>query len=254
MNFSPRLTAVGLGPGDPELITVKGWRAIESADLVFVPRSQEGDQSMALRIAQPWLNPERQQLVGLSMPMTRDTARLQLAWQTAADQIAAAFADRTDLSNRSNLSPKGVYLLLGDPLLYGTFTYIWGELTARYPHIGVEIIPGITSFAAAAARAGFPLCTTSERVAILPASYETDAAQLQRLLTGYETVILFKVGPVLPKILAALDEMGLLESALYAEHVGMPEERIVQGPEVRTLLNQRRPYLSLLIVKRVSSQ
>jgi precorrin-2/cobalt-factor-2 C20-methyltransferase len=69
-------------------------------------------------------------------------------------------------------------------------------------------------------------------------------------LADYETVILLKVGPVLPQILNALEEMGLLESTLYAERVGMPEERIALGPEVRALYNQRRPYLSLLIVRR----
>jgi precorrin-2/cobalt-factor-2 C20-methyltransferase len=94
------------------------------------------------------------------------------------------------------------------------------------------------------------LSTTSDRVAILPASYETNTDQLRQLLATYETLILLKVGPVLPQILTALEEMNLLESALYAERVGMPEERIVQGLDIRTLHNQRRPYLSLLIVKR----
>jgi precorrin-2/cobalt-factor-2 C20-methyltransferase len=140
--------------------------------------------------------------------------------------------------------------LLGDPLLYGTFTYIWGELAACHPHIHIEIIPGITSFAAAAARGQFPLSATSDRVAILPASYETDITQLRRLLADYETVILLKVGPVLPRILEALEEMSLLDSTLYAERVGMPEERMALGSEIRSLHNQRRPYLSLLIVRR----
>jgi precorrin-2/cobalt-factor-2 C20-methyltransferase len=124
----------------------------------------------------------------------------------------------------------------------------------RYPHIEVEIIPGVTSFAAAAARAQFPLSATSDRVAILPASYETDATQLRRLLADHDTVILLKVGAVLPQILAALEEMNLLDSALYAERVGMPEERIALGSEIRALYNQRRPYLSLLIVKRGSRE
>ncbi len=242
--LSPQLTAVGLGPGDPELITLKGLRAIEAASLIFVPRSQDGEQSLALRIAQPWLHPERQQVVELALPMTRNPAQLVAAWQGAADQIAQ------NLAAVGQKNPCGVYLLLGDPLLYGTFTYIWGELVARHPHIGIEIIPGITSFAAAAARGQFLLCATSDRVAILPASYETDAAQLCRLLTDYETVIMLKVGPVLPQILAAVEEMGLLDSTLYAERVGMPEELIAVGPEVRALHNQRRPYLSLLIVRK----
>jgi precorrin-2/cobalt-factor-2 C20-methyltransferase len=242
--ISALLTAVGLGPGDPELITLKGLRAIEAADLVFVPRSQDGEQSLALRIAQSWLHPERQQVVELALPMTRNPAQLVPAWQGAADHMARSLTDV------AKPEPRGVYLLLGDPLLYGTFTYIWGELAARHPQIKIEILPGVTSFAAAAARAQFLLCTTSDRVAILPASYETDATQLRRLLADFETVILLKVGPVLPQILAALEEMELLDAALYAERVGMPEEYIALGSEVRALRDQRRPYLSLLIVRR----
>jgi precorrin-2/cobalt-factor-2 C20-methyltransferase len=258
MTLSSKLTAVGLGPGDPELITVKGQRAIQTANLVFVPRSQEGDQSLALRIAQPWLNLAHQQIIELPLPMTRDSDRLTPAWQAAADQIAAAFKELAgpvveQITPVSAPPPKGegrgAYLLLGDPLLYGTFTYIWAELVARHPHIAIEIVPGVTSFAAAAARAGFPLCATSDRVVILPASYETDGRQLRRLLADYETIILMKVGPVLPQILAAVEEMGLLDSSLYAERVGMPEEYVAQGAQLHPLRDQRRPYLSLLIVR-----
>ena len=106
-------------------------------------------------------------------------------------------------------------------------------------------LPVVTS----AARAQMPLSTTSDRVAILPASYETGAEQLHRLLSDFDTVILMKVGPVLPQILETLAEMDLLGSTLYAERVGMPEERLAFGPELDPLRNERRPYLSLLIVR-----
>lgn len=236
---APSLTAVGLGPGDPEWITVKAVRAIEQAQVVFAPRSRDGDASLALRIAEPWLRAD-QQLVELALPMTRDPDLLTPAWEAAADQIAAALApDR-----------QGVYLLLGDPLLYGTFTYLWNELAHRYPHIRVSVIPGVTSFAAAAARAGVVLATTSERVAILPASYETDAATLRRLLADFETVILMKVGNVLPRVLDVLETLGLLDDAVYVERVGMPEERIVENLHHLRAEKAPRPYLSLLIVRR----
>ena len=240
-----KVIAVGVGPGDPELITVKGLRAIQRARLIFVPRSQDGEQSLALRIARQWIDPERQQIVELGLPMTRDADRLTPAWQAAADQIAASMA-----AIEAGAPVEGVYLLLGDPLLYGTFTYIWAALAATHPAIEIEIVPGVTSFAASAARGQFVLSRTSDRVAILPASYETDADELRRLLADFDTVILMKVGPVLPQILAALEEMDLLESTLYAERVGMPEEQMAQGLELKALKNQRRPYLSLLIVKR----
>jgi precorrin-2/cobalt-factor-2 C20-methyltransferase len=236
------LTAVGLGPGDPELITVKGQRALAEADLVFVPRSVDGAESLALRIARPWLG-QSQQVVELALPMTRDPRRLAHAWHAAADQIAASMAETA--AERG--SARGAYVLLGDPLLYGTFTYIWGELAERHPQIAIAIVPGITSFAATAALTQTVLGTTDDRLAILPASYETDAGSLRTLLADFETVILMKVGSVLPQVLAALDELGLLDAAIYAERVGMPEERVVR--DVRSLHGQQRPYLSLLIVR-----
>lgn len=243
-----QVTAVGLGPGDPELLTLKGLRAIEAANVIFVPRSRNGEESLALRIAQPWINPERQRVVELALPMTRDSNQLLPAWQAAADQIAACLAAQAATSGHDDV--RGVYLLLGDPLLYGTFTYIWYELAARHPQFTIEIIPGVTSFAAAAARAQVVLGTTSDRVTILPASHETNADQLRRLLADFDTVVLMKVGSVLPQVLAALEDLDMLDNAIYAERVGMPEEYIVH--DVRTLRGQRRPYLSLLIVRRAA--
>jgi len=239
------LTAVGLGPGDPELVTIKGLRAIEGAGVIFVPRSRDGDASLALRIARPWLDSSRQQIVELGLPMTRDPDLLAPAWRAAADQIAD---ELQAVGRAAGRDARGAYLLLGDPLLYGTFIYLWGELAARYPQIAVTIIPGVTSFAAAAARAGIPLGTTNDRVSIVPASYETDAGQLRRLLSDADTVILMKVGRVLPQVLAALAELGLLDAAVYVERIGMPEELIVR--DLRALRGQQRPYLSLLIVRR----
>ncbi|MEM7343765.1 MAG: precorrin-2 C(20)-methyltransferase [Chloroflexota bacterium] len=249
VNQPPHLTCVGLGPGDPDLITIKGLRAMQAAQLIFVPRSKNGEQSLALRIAKPWLDTNKQQIVELPLPMTRNADELIPAWQAAADQIAASFTHYTQNKTLTG-SLKGVYLLLGDPLLYGTFTYIWGELATRHPDIQIDIVPGVTSFATAAAKGQMTLSTTSDRVAIIPASYDTDSQHLQKLLADFETVILLKVGPVFRETITTLDEMGLLEASLYAERVGMPEERIASGVELRTLKNERRPYLSLLVVRR----
>ena len=212
------LTAVGVGPGDPELLTVKAVRVLDHADVVFVPRSRDGEESLALRMD-----------------------ALRAAWRTAADTIAATLGDGA-----------GAYILLGDPLLYGTFIYIAAALRERHPHIALRVVPGVPSFSAAAARAFFPLATTNNRVAILPASYETDAAALRRLLADFDTVILLKVGPVLPRIVAALREAGLLAHTIYAERVGMPEERIIH--DITALPDAPAPYLSLLIVRRPEAE
>lgn len=238
MTNTATLVAVGLGPGDPELITLKGLRALQASDVLFVPQSRDGDQSLALRIAEPWIDRTRQTVVTLPLPMTRDAGQLRPAWRAAAETIVAELgADR-----------QGAYLLLGDPLLYGTFVYLWRELTALQAPVAVRIIPGVTSFAAAAATGGMPLAMSNERLIVVPASYETDAATLRRLLNDFETVVLMKAGAALPAIVAALEELDLLDHALYAERVGMPEELIAR--DLRALDPQRRPYLSLVIIRR----
>ncbi len=238
MTETATLTAVGLGPGDPELVTVKGLRAIQSAEVIFAPLSREGDASIALRIAEPWLDRSRQQVVALPLPMTRDSGALRPAWQAAAATIVHELAQRW----------RGVYLLLGDPLLYGTFIYLWRELRAQAPALAVHVIPGVTSFAAAAALAGMPIAMASERLIVLPASYETSAATLQRLLTDFETVVFMKAGAALPTIVKALRQLDLLDHALYAERVGLDGEFITR--DLRALDPRRRPYLSLVIVRR----
>ena len=237
------LTAVGVGPGDPEWITVKGMRALQAAHVVFAPRSNNGPESVALRIARPWLRPD-QTIVELPLPMTRDARTLAVAWRQTAERIAATLEE---VAVRQG-SAQGVYVVLGDPLFYGTFTYIWQELAQRHPEIGVDVVPGVTSFAAAAARAGLPLATTSDRVAILPATYETDQDRLAQLLREFDTVVLMKVGRVWPRVRHILADLGLEHHTLYAEHVGMEGERLLRGD---ALLNEdASPYLSLLIVRR----
>ncbi|NTU85851.1 MAG: precorrin-2 C(20)-methyltransferase, partial [Chloroflexales bacterium] len=120
MSTTLQLTAVGLGPGDPELVTVKGVRAIEAADVVFAPRSRDGEESRALRIAQPWIDPRRQQVVPLTIPMHHDPAQARAAYRALAEMIGARLSELA--ARRPQGVARGAYLLLGDPLLYGTFT------------------------------------------------------------------------------------------------------------------------------------
>jgi len=243
LSDNPNLTVVGLGPGDPELVTVKGVRAIESADVIFVPRSTDSADSVALSIAQPWLS-EAQTVVLVTTPMTRNIDTLRGAWQSIAAEIAST------LQPAAGPAKKGVYLILGDPLLYGTFTYIAGILTECSPQIDINFIPGITSFAAGAAETQTPLGTSRDRIAIIPASRETNLSGLRRLLVDFATIILMKAGPVFPQIMEALESLDLVEQSLYAERVGLPDEKIVRGAAMQSMARTRQPYLSLMIVRR----
>ncbi len=258
MGQQRHITAVGVGPGDPDLMTLKGLRAIDSADIIFVPRKRDGEDSLSLQIARPWIDETRQQIVELTLPMVRHSEQTQEAYRVAAAQI------HEHLQAHGQNTPRdvhGVYLILGDPLLYGTFIYIWQELQQNYPDIKVSVVPGVTSFAAAAAVAHIPMAAGREQVAIVPADYDT-IDQLCELFSQFDTVVLLKVGKVLPQLLTALDNLGVLESTTYIEHVGMEEERVLalggyshetqltRDAVVKWLSTTPRPYLALLIVRR----
>ncbi len=248
LNFEPEtqnapiLTAVGLGPGDPDLITVKGLRAIEAADVVFVPRSRDGGASVARQIAAKWLA-GRQTVIPVTTPMTHDESVLRQAWQSAAQTIHRA------LHPADGQARRGVYLILGDPLLYGTFPYILNELQQINPDFQFDVIPGVPSFVAAAAQTRTLLSTASDRVAIIPASRRTDAAALRTLFFNFETVVLLKAGKVFPQLVSALAELHLIEHCAYFERVGMPDERIVTGNAILAMPRRTQPYLSLMIVR-----
>lgn len=238
-----RITVVGLGPGDPDLITIKGMRAIADADIIFVPRSRDGESSLALQIARPWLRPD-QQVVELGLVMSRDAAKMTPAWQAAAGQIHTALAERAGQGGAA----RGAYLLLGDPLLFGTFTYIWAELAKDAPHIQIDFIPGVTSVAAAAAASQVVLGATTDRVAIIPAVDNSDADDLRHLVEQFETVVLMKVGRRIGYVIDTLESIGMLENAVFAERVGLPDQRLVR--DLRELRGQECSYFSIVIVRK----
>ncbi len=243
------LTVVGLGPGDPDLVTIKGVRAIEAADVLFVPRSRADEESRALRIAQPWIDAQRQRVVPLTLPMLRD-AVLSETYRAVATEIGTHLTNLT--TEQQHNDTRGAYLLLGDPLLYGTWTSIAAELAASYPQITTTIVPGITSFAATAACTSTPLSIRDDRIAIMPVSAQLDDAYLRQLCADFETVVIMKVGRVLPQVIAILDDLRVLDDTIYAEYIGMPEERIVR--DVASLRTYQGPYLSLLIVRRKKNE
>ncbi len=239
---TPILTAVGLGPGDPDLITVKGLRAIEAADVIFVPRSRDDGDSVARQIAAKWLS-NHQTIIPVTTPMTRDESILQQAWQSAAQTIHRA------LHPADGQSRRGAYLILGDSLLYGTFPYILNELQQITPDIRFDVIPGVPSFVAAAAQTRTLLGAADDRIAIVPANRRTDTTALRALFFNFKTVVLLKVGKVFPQLVSALMELHLLEHSAYFERVGMPDERIVIGSDILAMPRRKQPYLSLMIVR-----
>jgi precorrin-2/cobalt-factor-2 C20-methyltransferase len=226
------LYGIGLGPGDPELITVKGLRLLRAADVVFLPVRRAGAPSYAGSIAADYLDPARQAIVPLVYPAGRG-ANATVRWNANADEIAACLQG----------GGMGVFLTEGDPLLYSTFVHALMPLRERHPGLAVRVVPGVWSGSAAAAQLAEPLADGDERLAVLPATYAL--RDLPDVLRRFDTVVLLKPGDDVRALRAALAEAAA--TAVWVERIGRPEERIVR--DLDAWPDERRDYFSLIIAR-----
>ncbi|MFQ5465246.1 MAG: precorrin-2 C(20)-methyltransferase [Thermodesulfobacteriota bacterium] len=234
---APRFYGVGVGPGDPELITLKAVRVLERVDVLAVPRSPGSSGSTALDIVRGAVDIEGKALLDILMPMTRDGAELRRARARAADRIAASLAEGLDVA----------FITLGDPMLYSTFTYLVPLVTALAPGVEVTPVAGVTSISAAAAASHRPLAEADERVVIIPAAYDMD--EVRRALEGFDTVVLMKVNKLMDSIAGLIDEMGLSDGAVFASRVGWDGRELVTS-DIRSVRGEKLDYFSTLIVRR----
>ncbi|MBF8266342.1 MAG: precorrin-2 C20-methyltransferase, partial [Dehalococcoidia bacterium] len=183
-----KLYGVGVGPGDPQLITLKAYNVLRQAPVVCVPQGNPGEAGYTWNIIKDLLNDSlqlssgsRQEILNLHFPMTYNAQELHKYWGQATEAIWQRLSTGLDC----------VFVTEGDPLLYGTFIHVYRLIRERYPQVAIEIIPGISSILAAAASAQIPLAEGEESVAILPAtaSYET----LKLTLSRFDTIVLLKV-------------------------------------------------------------
>lgn len=243
------LSAISVGPGDPNLITLQALKRLQAAQLVFALRTEQTGATIALDIARPHLDPSKQRIIPIDVQRGRRAGEREALWQSVAQTIIQEMhAYQSDHTENDHVI--GAFLQLGDATLYGTFDY----LRAQLPNdIVFDVLPGVTSFSATAARLGIALAGIDERVCILPATYEDDDT-IREALTTYETVILLKTGFVRGRILALLKEMSLLKNTVYVENVGLPDERIFRDATALLTDNseytsERAPYLTMMIVQ-----
>ena len=228
--------AVGVGPGDPELITRKAERILRSVDVICAPTGQAEAASFALSIVEPYLDRSRQRIIEQVFPMKKEEVDLLPFWREAAATVAA----------HARAGRSVAFITIGDPFLYSTFLYLYRIFKEEYPELPLEIVPGISSVFAAAAAAGVPLGMAADRIAILPATYESDG--LRQTLRDYETVVLMKAHRRFEQIFALLEETGRLDEAVYVRRVGSVSEEVVR--DLRTLVGKHLDYLSLIIVSK----
>lgn len=228
--------AVGVGPGDPELLTRKAERILRSVDVICAPTGAAEGGSYALSIVEPFIDRERQEVLIQLFPMVKDQQGLDPFWEEAADQVAQRIAAGKDVA----------FITIGDPFLYSTYLYIHRIFLAKYPDIKIEVVPGISSILASSAVSGLPLGLAAERIAILPATYEHD--ELKKTLEEFDTVVLMKVSRVFDTVYAVLKELGRERGGVFVRRVGSSEEEVHH--DLEALVGQKLDYLSMLIVRK----
>ena len=230
-----KLIGASLGPGDPELITRRSWAILQSDARWLYPVKKAEETSYALSIVERGGLPVPADAEELVFPMTRDAAILLKAWANAAKRTVDLLAEGRDL----------VFLVEGDASTFATFGHLARVVRELVPEIEVETIPGVSSFAAAAASAGVPLAEEDETLAIIPAAY--GVAVIDHMLDEFDTLVLLKVKPMLDEVLELLTQRGLLATTCFIEKVGSPDERIVR--DVASLQGEKVNYLSLMLVQ-----
>ena len=235
-----KLIGASLGPGDPELITRRSWAVLQSGARWIYPVKKAEEASYALSIVERGGIPRPADAVELVFPMTRDPEILTKAWVRAAEQTVALLAEGRDL----------VFLVEGDASTFATFGHLARVARELAPEIEVETIPGVSSFAAAAATTGMPLAEEDETLAIIPAAYGTGV--IDHMLDEFDTLILLKVKPLLDEVLELLERRDLLATSCFIEKVGSPDERIVR--DLASLKGEKVNYLSLLLVQNPKRQ
>ncbi len=226
-----RLYGVGVGPGDPELLTLKAVRLIQDCVVLAYPAPADGAESMARRIASLHI-PEGKTEIVISTPMTPGNFPANSVYDKYAAEIAAHLDDGRDVA----------VLCEGDPFLFGSFMYLFSRLSGDYQ---TEVVPGVSSLGACAARSGRPLVSRNQVLTIVPAPIEED--RMRDMITGSDAVAIMKVGRHLQKVRRVLSSLGCDEVATYVERATLNEEKVMPLNDVTA---ETAPYFSMILVRR----
>lgn len=230
------LFALGVGPGDPELVTVKAARILSTVSTVFYPVSAIKNKSLALEIAKPYIKPEAH-LIPLSFPMENDRALLSYAWNKSAEAVIEKLEQPEDCA----------FVTLGDPSLYSTFGYLLDSIFAKKPDAEVQVVPGIISPTAAAAAATTSIASAEDKIAIIPVSSLKSMEELNKYFENFNTIILMKIGKRLCELKNYIDSKEAHFDILFAKKIGLENQKIANClPDAS---ESDEGYFSLVILK-----
>ena len=235
-----QLFGVGVGPGDPELMTIKARKVIEAADVIAYPGAEHG-RSVARRIAAPYLRADQIE-VPLRYPVTTGETDHPGGYEAALSEFYDECA--AELAVHLEAGRDVAVLCEGDPFLYGSYMYLHERLGTRYASV---VIPGVTSFSAAAAAAGAPLVRRDDVLTILPGTLPREV--LATRLRATDAAVVMKLGRTFPKVRTAVESSGLLRRGIYVERASSEEERVARLSDI----DEKVPYMSLVLVPAVAA-
>ncbi|MFJ5778470.1 precorrin-2 C(20)-methyltransferase [Streptomyces sp. NPDC093094] len=230
--MSSRLIGVGVGPGDPELVTVKGVNVLRDAEVVVVPVMDTGERGRAEATVLHYVPAEKVVRIVFALNERTDRARRESAWDAAGAEVAELLRTRGSVA----------FATIGDPNVYSTFTYLAQTIGTLVPGVVVETVPGITAMQDLASRSGAVLTEGTEPLTLVPVT--AGAAVLKEALAGPGTVVAYKFGRQAAEVAEALRESGRIEDAVWGASLGLPEETIRPAAG---LGEEPLPYLSTLI-------
>jgi precorrin-2/cobalt-factor-2 C20-methyltransferase len=233
MGVPASVFVVGVGPGDPELLTLRAVRVLERCDLILHPGPRDRS-GFAIEVVAPLLRPT-QRVRGMALAMRRGPDDGSVGY----DRVAAALVEE------ARSGRPAAFLTEGDPMLFGTGSYVAERLRAIAPEIAVEVVPGVSALAAAAARVGWPVAQKEEVLTICPATYH--AEEIGAILDRGGPVCWLKAAGVLPRLVEALRLRGRLDRAVLVERVGRPDERIFR--DLAAAIEEDLSYFSLVLVR-----
>ncbi len=224
---------VGVGPGDPELLTMKAIKVIGEADVIIAPKTEKKEDSTALTIAKPFLK-ERVQIVKLVFPMVFNNDALSDAWENNKNVIVELLS----------AGKKVVFLTLGDPMFYSTYIYVFRLLeNCGYP---IETVPGVTAFCAIGSKLGYPLVEGNNVLSVIPATIAED--KLDEALEKADNVVLMKVYKNCSQVIEKLKKHGLAKDAVMISRCGLEDEQVVRN--LSDLGGEKINYLSTILARR----
>lgn len=234
MSFG-KLYGVGVGPGAPDLMTLRAVHCLRGVECIAIPRRDQFSPSVAWTIAGPNVGDvPGQDRFFIHFPMTKNPEILKPAWDIAFKEIG----DRLDAGKNV------AFITEGDPFVYSTFIYLYNHAKKNWPEIDVEVVPAVSSISAVPIVAGMAVADGEERIAVIPASYGIE--DLRTILKTFDTILLMKVSSVMPQVVEAIEAEGLLDSAVYVSRATMKQQKIIR--DIVAIKNDRCDYFSMVVV------